>query len=112
MHIGIHNDPGNDQILARFWEIKSSGTLPQEKTADQFTNPYLKSITRQDDGSYVTKFPWKEDHAPLPLNYQVIKRRTRSLVKRLSDTPDLMKIYNQIIKEQENRGFIEKVVDL
>jgi len=111
MHIGIHNDPGNDQTLARFWEIESSGTLPQEKTSDQFTNTYLKSITRQDDGSYVAKFPWKEDHAPLPSNYQVTKRRTRSLVKRLSDTPDLMKIYNQIIKEQENRGFIEKVVE-
>jgi len=113
MHIGIHNDPGNDQTLARFWEIESSGTLPQEKTTDQFTNTYLKSITRQDDGSYVAKFPWKEDHAPLPSNYQVTKRRTRSLVKRLSDTPDLMKIYNQIIKEQEtrNRRFIEKVVE-
>ena len=61
--------------------------------------------------NYVANFPWKEDHAPLPSNYQVTKRRTRSLVKRLSDTPDLMKIYNQIIKEQENRGFIEKVVE-
>jgi len=80
--------------------MESSGTLSQEKTTDQFTNIYLKSITRQDDGSYVA---WKEDHVPLPSNYQVTERRTRSLVKRLSDTPDLMKIYNQIIKEQKNR---------
>ena len=48
MHIGIHNDLGNDQTLTRFWEIESSGTLPQEKISDQFTNTYLKSITKMD----------------------------------------------------------------
>ena len=63
---------------------------------------YLKPITRQDNGPHVAKFPQKENHAALPSNYQITKRRTRSLVRRLSDTPDLMRIYDQIIKEQEN----------
>ena len=70
---------------------------------------YLNSIIQREDGSYVVRFPWKEDHAPLPSNYEVCQQRTRSLVCRLAITPDLMKMYNQIIKEQERRGFVEKV---
>ena len=110
MHIGIHNDPENDdQTLERFWEIESSGTLPAVKHSDQFMDTYLKTITREENGSYVVKFPWKEDHAPLPSNYEVCKRRTRSLVRRLASTPELMITYDQIIKDQERRGFVEKV---
>ena len=57
----------------------------------------------------VVKFPWKEDHAPLPSNYEVCKRRTRSLARRLANTPKLMVTYDKIIKDQEKRGFVEKV---
>ena len=110
MHIGIHSEQGNvDQTLERFWEVESSGTFPIMKISDRFMDTYLSSITRQENGSYVVRFPWKEDHAPLPSNYEVCKQRTRSLVRRLASTPDLMRTYDQIIKEQERRGFVERV---
>ena len=110
MHIGIHSEHRNvDQTLERFWEVESSGTFPITKNSDRFMDTYLSSITRQENGSYVVRFPWKEDHAPLPSNYEVCKQRTRSLVRRLASTPDLMRTYDQIIKEQERRGFVERV---
>ena len=59
-------------------------------------------------GLMLLNFPGKKT---LHHCHQITKRRTRSLVKRLSDTPDLMRIYNQIIKEQESRGFVEKVAE-
>ena len=96
MHIAIQGDHVNeDQTLEKFWMIESSGTFLAEKDSDHFMDTYLhSSITRQDNGSYVVKFPWKEDHAPLPSNYQVSKRRTRSLVRSLAGTPDLMRTYD------------------
>ena len=110
MHIGIHSEHGNEnQTLERFWAIESSGTFPTAKNSERFMDTYLNSITQQEDGSYVVRFPWKEDHAPLQSNYEVCQRRTRSLVRQLASTPDLMKTYNQIIKEQETRGFVERV---
>ena len=110
MHISIHSEHENeDQTLERFWAIESSGTFPIAKNSERFMDTYLNSITRQEDGSYVVRFLWKEDHAPLPSNYEVCQQRTRSLVRRLASTPDLMKTYNQIIKEQERRGFVERV---
>ena len=110
MRIGIHSEHGNEeQTLEKFWALESSGKFPTAKISDRFMDTYLNSITQQEDGSYVVTFPWKEDHAPLPSNYEVCQRRTRSLVRRLASTPDLMKTYNQIIKEQERRGFVERV---
>ena len=73
-------------------------------------NTYIDSVTRLNDGSYMVKFPWKDDHAPLPSNFQVCGQRTRSLAHRLIQTPTLMKSYKEIIKEQERKGFIEKVI--
>ena len=74
MHTGIHSDLQNDnQTVERLWAIESNGTLLLVKNSDQFMNTYMKTITRQENGSYLVKFLWKEDYAPLPSNYEVCK---------------------------------------
>ncbi|XP_032230025.2 uncharacterized protein LOC116613569 [Nematostella vectensis] len=80
---------------------------PPEKNF--LTNYQATSITRDEDGTYIAGFPWKEEHAPLPTNFSICERRTRATARRLHQTPDLMKSYDDIIKEQEARGFIEKL---
>ncbi|XP_048590376.1 uncharacterized protein LOC125573710 [Nematostella vectensis] len=80
---------------------------PPEKNF--LTNYQATSITRDEDGTYIAGFQWKEEHAPLPTNFSICERRTRATARRLHQTPDLMKSYDDIIKEQEARGFIEKV---
>ena len=59
--------------------------------------------------AYIARFPWKPNHPILPSNAAVAKHRTQQLVKRLTLTPILLKVYNQILAEQESRGFIEHV---
>ena len=58
-----------------------------------------------------SKSPWKTDHPPLPSNYVVCERQTRVLTRRLGQTPELLKVYGDIISEQERRGFIDRVID-
>ena len=53
-------------------------------------------------------FPWKTNHPPLPTNYTICARHTRSMANRLAKT-HLLQLYNCIIKEQESRGFIKRV---
>ena len=65
-------------------------------------------ISIQSDGMYCLRFPWRENHPPLPSNYTICSKRTRSLAHRLAKTPELFKLYGGIIKEQEQRGFIER----
>jgi len=64
-------------------------------------------ITCQQDGSYSLKFPWKENHPPLPTNYNVCSRRTHSLARRLAQTPESLKMYGDTISEQLESGYIE-----
>ena len=84
--------------------------LVQNKQSFTFLQEYLRdSVTRQRDGTYLVKFPWKPDHPVLPTNKSTCERRVRSLARKLNSTPDMLHVYNRIIEEQLRRGFIEKV---
>ena len=97
--------------IEQFWNIESAGTQPSMEDADkQFLELYMKnSITCQQDGSYSLKFPWKDNHLPLPTNYNVCHRRTRLLARRLAQTLETLKIYGNIISEQLTQGFLEQL---
>ena len=96
--------------MEHFWNLEPVGVLPIEGKAENKLEHYLtSSVTRDDDGAYITRFPWKPNHPTLPTNFTVTEHRTRQLAKRLAKTPELLQVYNQIIAEQEARGFIERV---
>ncbi|XP_065884078.1 uncharacterized protein [Dysidea avara] len=93
------------------WSIEAAGTNP-ELDRDTFLHVYQSShITQKPDGTYTAKFPWKEDKPHLPPNLDICTRRTKSLVTKLRRHPELLKLYHNIIKDQEQRGFIEQVDD-
>ena len=97
------------QIIA----VSGTGVTPgqQKLNADsEFLQQYINTkISLQPDGSYSLRFPWKDIHPPLPSHYTICARRTRSMAYQLAKTPHLLEMYGAIIKEQEMRGFIEKV---
>ena len=100
--------------IAQFWDVEFTGTLPTTKSTNtddqQFLTAYLNSSVHQNpDGSYIVGFPWKNDHPPLPSNRGICERRTRSLARKLAQTPELLKTYGDIIVDQVKRGFIERV---
>ena len=71
---------------------------------------YLFScVTREPEGAYVARFPWRPNPPSLPNNFLVAERRTCQMLKWLAKTPNLLLMYNNIINEQEARGFIEHV---
>ena len=97
--------------LEGLWNLESIGIKPPETTDE--TAAFLRhyqdaSITLQEKG-YNAQLPWKEDHPPLPTNFDITQRRTRSMVHNLAKDPQKLKMYNDVIVEQERRGFIERV---
>jgi len=97
--------------LQRFWDLESVGvSLTDETAKDNILKHYLTScLTRDDDGAYVARFPWKPTHPVLPTNITVAECRPRHLIKQLAKNPKQFQLYNQILTEQETRGFIERV---
>ncbi|XP_065911108.1 uncharacterized protein [Dysidea avara] len=99
--------------LEKFWSIESVGTDAAKQTVDStFLRTYQQSsITQTPQGMYVARFPWKEDKPFYPQTSTICKKRTTALLQKLKQTPDLLNIYDNIIKDQEKRGFIERVND-
>ena len=55
------------------------------------------------------RLPWKRDADILPDNFSLCKSRLNSLLRRLSNEPERLKEYDDIIKKQETEGIIESV---
>ena len=109
LHVSI---PIEEDTALPFWIAKLTDiTQPPADTTDQnILDQYQQCHIRQeDDGAYCVKFPWKQEQPPLPSNYTVCTKKTRSLVRKLSQDPDLLQLDSKIVTEQEQRGFIEKV---
>ena len=110
----ISSTKGDELDLEKFWSLETMGISPQSEKNDHevFLENYISdSITRNDDGSYNAKFPWKDDSPMLPTNYNKCQQRTRSMICRLAATPELLHTYGNIIPEHEAHGFIERVAD-
>ncbi|XP_032227965.2 uncharacterized protein LOC116611657 [Nematostella vectensis] len=71
--------------LQQFWSLESMGISPNADPPEKnfLTNYQATSITRDEDGTYIAGFPWKEEHAPLPTNFSICERRTRATARRL-----------------------------
>ena len=101
-----------DDHIERFWNLENLGVIDKDSPAEEtkFIREYQQTaISQEQNGSYTAKFPWKKDHPPLPTNHIVCEKRTRATIKRINQTPDLLRKYGAIIKDQEERSFIEKI---
>ena len=94
----------NEQ-LSRFWDLESLGISPKEESVYEQFSEEIAFV----DGRYEVKLPWKANHPVLPDNYQLAKKRSVVQLSKVSKSPDLLKEYDAILKEQEEKGIIEKV---
>lgn len=104
-----HNDSKSlDEALRSFWDLESLGIHEPEKTMyDEFAN----TIAFQ-DGRYMVSLPWKEFHGSLPDNYQLSHSRLQGLLRRLKPTPSILQEYDDIIRDQLDKGIVEPVTEI
>ena len=95
--------------LERFWRIESVGVQPNSEETPDFLKYYQDSSIMLEDGRYSARLPWRLEHPPLPSNSEITKQRTRSMIRKLTADPEKLRMYNDIIQEQQSRGFIERV---
>ena len=98
--------------LEPFWSIEAIGTTVNKSADLSFLKTYQETCIHQSPGGmYVAKFPWKESRPCLPSNYAICLKRTNNNLNRLRQNPEILKLYDGIIQDQEKRGFIERVSD-
>ena len=65
----------------------------------------FESSCKKLDGRYVIGLPWKKNPAALPNNYPLALQRLESLERNLAKNPTKAKMYDEVIKEYERRGW-------
>ena len=58
----------------------------------------MRELTTQKKFAYTAKLPWKQEYEPLPNKYLIFKKHTQSMVKHLSQTPNLFEHYTVKIR--------------
>ncbi len=94
------------ESLARFWNSESVGIVdyPKEQRKD-----FLRDVTFDEtEGKYQVELPWKEMQPLQTSNFELCVSRLHHLNSRLCKD-GLLNEYDDIIKEQERAGIIERV---
>uniref|UniRef100_A0A914W323 Peptidase aspartic putative domain-containing protein n=1 Tax=Plectus sambesii TaxID=2011161 RepID=A0A914W323_9BILA len=102
-----------EEMVEKFWKLEAIGVNDNpEVDDDEVALQQFQNSVKIEDGRYVVKWPWKENIPELPSNYTLCMARLMSTLKRLKEQPDLLQKYDDIMKEQLQKGIIEPVEDL
>ena len=97
-----------DDELKKLWQLDQIGISEPEIDNDESYISFKNSV-RYRDGKYTAKLPWKSSHPVLPDNKQLAWQRFQSLWKSLHKNSDVLKMYNYVMEEQINLGFVEEI---
>ena len=96
-----------DTTMRSFWELESLGI--QVDSMENDVSDHFASSVKMKDGRYEVSLPWRECHDPLPTNYNLSRRRHTGLLRRLKQSPEILREYNAIIQTQLEQGIVEVV---
>ena len=103
-----------DFSITQLWDMDTIGIQdPTEVKAksqeeEEAQEQFLRDITRNEEGRYVVKLPWKEGHPPLPENWKEAEKRLIRTTEKLKES-GLLATYGKLFKDWEHNGYIEEV---
>ncbi|VDL78098.1 unnamed protein product [Nippostrongylus brasiliensis] len=104
------------EMWDRYWRLESSGTneftgslqSEREKVNQEILQNFRNTIEKRHDGYYV-RLPWKENCTSLPDNKSIAWKRLHSVLKAYQHDRATLKQYDDIFKDQLEKGIIEEV---
>lgn len=101
-----------DQLLRKFWETEEY--KPNEKPLSlldkQCEEHYKQTHTRQEDGRYIVRLPFKDNHEEnLGDSRQIALNRLHHMEKRFAHKPKYQQDYIQFMTEYQTRNHMEDV---
>ena len=93
-----------DELVHKLWDLDSIGI----REGDHVHETLIDNIHFTGE-QYQVGLPWKVGHGDLPSNYDISLMRLQCQLKKLRKDPVTLRKYDDIIREQEETGIIEKV---
>lgn len=104
-------------VLRRFGETDSIGIRDDKDLEEKFNgqpslsvNQSKQPVFEESDGRYEVGLPWIEDYSPSSTNYRMCENRLKSLHHKLKNEPNLLRDYDEIVKDQLQKGIVERVL--
>ena len=96
-----------EKSVKRLWDLETVGIREENEVHEA-----LKDNISFNGESYKVRLPWKEGHDKLPSNNWNSLKRLKGQVNKLRQEPEILQECDRIIKEQLDRGIIERVCEL
>ena len=109
LRVGV-SDISEDQNLSKLWELETIG-ISKPETDDRLALEKFQSSLEFDGNKYYADLPWKNDTVKLPTNISMAYSRMKSMWATLGKDETKLNHYDNVIKTQLERGFIEEVTD-
>ncbi|XP_053404639.1 uncharacterized protein LOC128558656 [Mercenaria mercenaria] len=96
--------------LEDFWKLEALGITDMPERSDDYAAiANFKETIKFEDGRYAVTWPWRNEFPDLSENRGMALGRLRSLSGKLRKQPDLLQRYDNNIRDQCEKGIIEKV---
>ena len=96
--------------LEDFWNIEAIGILDDPRTRnDEVVKQHFKETLKFEDSRYQMTWAWNEETPDLAVNRELAVGRLKSVVSRMQNKVEVRETFNSIIKDQLEKGVIEKV---
>lgn len=95
-----------DEQLQAFWNLESIGINALDAGKTSVLNEFKDKIWLN-QGRYEEFLPWKDQHRPLPDNYELCHRRLQGLIRRLQQDQMILEMYDSIIRQKLQQGIVE-----
>ena len=92
-----------EKSAKKLWDLETVGIREENEVHEA-----LKDNISFNGERYKVGLPWKEGHDKLPSNYWNSLKRLKGQVNKLRQEPEILKECDRIIKEQLDRGIIER----
>jgi len=102
----LNEDDTLASILHRFWDTESLGII--DKDGDKKPDTFLEQL-QFNCNCYEVALPWKESHPDIPDHFVLSINRLRYLQHKLLKSPQLLREYDSIIRDQLKVGIVELV---
>ncbi|GFX97431.1 integrase catalytic domain-containing protein [Trichonephila clavipes] len=112
VHCGLIVDDDLKKTLKKFWEIEGVHIQPKVDTEVSLCEDhFVRTHRRNCEGRYVVSMALNKDPSYLGNSKDIAIRRLNSLWKRLSSDSSYLSLYAEFLKEYEELGHLERVVE-
>ncbi|GFX99711.1 integrase catalytic domain-containing protein [Trichonephila clavipes] len=112
VHCGLIVDDDLNKTLKKFWEIEGVHIEPKVDTEVSLCEDHFVCTHRRNcEGRYVVSMALNKDPSCLGNSKDIAIRRLNSLWKRLSRDSKYLSLYAEFLKEYEELGHLERVVE-